>query len=93
MVLPDPRQTVSLIGINTMTLSGRIRETFRTTWKVYHDSSDHNRSVFHRGVVGELRIHDIYEARVLIPVADLQKQKSTVIQKSTKKCSDAFKAL
>lgn len=77
MVLLDPRQTVSLIGINTMTLSGRIRETFRTTWKVYHDSSDHNGSVFHGGVVGELRIHDIYEARVLVPVANLRRQNST----------------
>lgn len=42
-----PGQNVSLIGINTMTLSGRIRETFKTAWKVYHNSSDHNRSVFH----------------------------------------------
>lgn len=42
-----PGQNVSLIGINTMTLSGRIRETLRTAWKVYHNSSDHNGSVFH----------------------------------------------
>lgn len=42
-----PGQNVSLIGINTMTLSGRIRETFKIAWKVYHNSSDHNRSIFH----------------------------------------------
>lgn len=71
-----PGQNVSLIGINTMTLSGRIRETFKTAWKVYHNSSDHNGSVFHWGVVGDLRVHNIYKSRVLVPVSNLQKENS-----------------
>lgn len=69
-------QNVSLIGINTMTLSGRIRETFKTAWKVYHNSSDHNRSVFHWGVVGDLRVHNIYISCVLVPVPNLQRENS-----------------
>lgn len=69
-------QNVSLIGINTMTLSGRIRETFKTAWKVYHNSSDHNRSIFHRGVVGDLQVHNIYKSCVLVPVPNLQRETS-----------------
>ena len=73
-----PGQNVSLIRINTMTLSGRIRDTFKTAWKVYHNSSDHNGSVFHWGVVGDLRVHNIYKSRVLVPVPNLQKRKKEV---------------
>lgn len=69
-----PGQNVALIGINTMTLSGRIRETFKIAWKVYHNSSDHNGSVFHWGVVGDLRVHNIYKSRVLVPVPNLQRK-------------------
>lgn len=71
-----PGQNVSLIGINTMTLSGRRCETFKTARKVYHNSSDHNRSIFHWGVVGDLRVHNIYISRVLVPVPDLQRESS-----------------
>lgn len=42
---------------------------------MYHNSSDHNCSVFHRrGLVGDLLIHNIYKFFVLIPVADLKKR-------------------
>lgn len=40
---------------------------------MYHNSSDHNCSVFHRrGLVGDLLIHNIYKFFELIPVADLR---------------------
>lgn len=67
-----PGQNVSLIGINTMTSSGRIRETLKTAWKVYHNSSDHNGSVFLWDV--DLRIHNIYKSCVLVPATNLQRE-------------------
>lgn len=80
-----PGQNVSLIGINTMTSSGRKQggDTFKTARKVYHNSSDHNGSVFHWGVVGALRVQNIYKPRVLVPVSDLWRENSGSVRHSS----------
>lgn len=54
---------------------------------MYHNSSDHNCSVFHRrGLVGDLLIHYIYKFLILIPVADLKMtQRFTVITRRGKR--------
>lgn len=80
MYFYPPRTECINLGVNTMTLMGRICDTFKTSWSVYHNSSDHNCSVFHwGGIVGELLIHYINKAFKLVPVSDLQRENVHVI--------------
>lgn len=79
-----PGQNVTM---DTLTLSGRIFlevEHLKSAWKVYHNSSDHNRSVFHRrGLVGDLRIHNIYIFFEFIPVPGLKVTETSKLLQET----------
>ena len=80
----DGKQPVNLfypLGTEGRSLDPEGQKTFggrflKAAWKVYHNSSDHNCSVFHRGgLIGDLGVHYVHKLLVLVPVAHLKAQR------------------
>ena len=83
----DGKQPVNLfypLGKEGRGLDPEGQKTFggrflKAAWKVYHNSSDHNCSVFHRGgLIGDLGVHYVHKLLVLVPVAHLKAQRHTL---------------
>ena len=83
----DGKQPINLfypLGTEGRGLDPEGQKTFggrflKAAWKVYHNSSDHNCSVFHRGgLIGDLGVHYVHILLVLVPVAHLKAQRQAL---------------